>query len=160
DVHTNPKNDVIGDRALGANAEEVARLGSIMIRAMQAEGLAACGKHFPGHGDTAGGSHPELPLVEQPPERLPGLEPAPFRAAIDAQVAAIMTAHVLVPSLDERRPATLSHSIVTGLLRDELGFSGVIMTDDLGMKAISSEHPAPSAAVMAIEAGCDGIIMS
>src|SRR3954467_8567116 len=120
DIHTNPKNPVIGDRALAEKADEVARLGAAIVRALQAEGIAACGKHFPGHGDTSTDSHVELPLVEHPPERLREVEFAPFRAAIDAGVATIMTAHVLVPALDEQRPATLSKRVVTGLLREEL----------------------------------------
>jgi beta-N-acetylhexosaminidase len=159
DVHTNPKNPVIGDRALSARAEDVARLGTAIVRALQSEGVAACGKHFPGHGDTSTDSHLELPLVEHPLERLRGVEFLPFRAAIDAGVAMIMTAHVLMPALDERRPSTLSRRIVTGLLREELMFDGVILSDDLEMKAIAGEYPAPAAAVMAVEAGCDGILV-
>src|SRR6476660_6612137 len=133
DVHTNPKNPVIGDRALADTAAEVARLGSAIVRVLQAEGVAACGKHFPGHGDTSTDSHLELPLVEHPPERLREVEFEPFRAAIDAGVATIMTAHVLVPALDEKRPATLSKRVVTGLLREELHYDGVILSDDLEM---------------------------
>ena len=159
DVHTNPRNPVIGDRALAEEAEAVARLGSAIIRAMQAEGIAACGKHFPGHGDTATDSHLELPLVEHPPERLREIEFAPFRAAIEAQVATIMTAHVFVPALDEQNPATLSRAVVTGILREELKFSGVIVSDDLEMKAIANHHTVPSAAVQAIQAGCDGLLI-
>ena len=101
DIHTNPKNPVIGDRALAERAEDVARLGRVIIRALQDAGVAACGKHFPGHGDTSTDSHFELPLVEHPPDRLRAIEFEPFRAAIAEQVAFIMTAHVLVPSLDE-----------------------------------------------------------
>ena len=101
DIHTNPKNPVIGDRALAERAEDVARLGRVIIRALQGAGLAACGKHFPGHGDTSTDSHFELPLVEHAPDRLRAIEFEPFRAAIAEQVAFIMTAHVLVPSLDE-----------------------------------------------------------
>jgi beta-N-acetylhexosaminidase len=159
DVHTNPKNPVIGDRALAGKAEDVARLGRVIVRTLQAEGIAACGKHFPGHGDTSSDSHHELPLVEHPPERLREIEFAPFRAAIEAGVATIMTAHVLVPSLDETRPATLSPRIVSGILRDELQFEGVILSDDLEMKAIAGQYAVPAAAVMAIGAGCDGMLI-
>jgi beta-N-acetylhexosaminidase len=159
DVHTNPKNPVIGDRALAERADVVARLGSAIIRTLQAEGIAACGKHFPGHGDTSADSHHELPLVEHPPERLREIEFAPFAAAIEADVATIMTAHVFVPSLDEARPATLSPRIVTDILRRELRFPGVILSDDLEMKAIASQYAVPAAAVMAIEAGCDGMLI-
>src|SRR5438874_13221670 len=97
DIHTNSKNPVIGDRALAERADEVARLGAAIIRTLQAAGIAACGKHFPGHGDTSTDSHHELPLVEHPPERLREVELVPFKAAVDAQVATIMTAHVFVP---------------------------------------------------------------
>jgi beta-N-acetylhexosaminidase len=159
DVHTNSKNPVIGDRALAEKAEEVARLGSAIVRALQAEGVAACGKHFPGHGDTSQDSHLELPLVEHPPDRLRRVEFLPFAAAIEAGVATIMTAHVLVPSLDEKRPATLSSRVVTDLLRHELKYDGVILSDDLEMKAIVTEYAVPAAAVLAIEAGCDGALI-
>jgi beta-N-acetylhexosaminidase len=159
DVHTNPKNPVIGDRALAEQANEVARLGATIIRALQHEHVAACGKHFPGHGDTSTDSHFELPLVEHPPERLRELEFLPFKAAIQAQVATIMTAHVLVPALDEERPATLSPRIVSDILRAELGYDGVILSDDLEMKALANEYAVPAAAVMAIQAGCDGVLI-
>jgi beta-N-acetylhexosaminidase len=143
DIHTNPKNPVIGDRAFAERADDVARLGSIVIRALQSEGVAACGKHFPGHGDTSTDSHLELPLVEHPPDRLRAVEFEPFRAAIREQVAFIMTAHVLVPALDEDIPATLSPRIVQAILREELGFEGVILSDDLEMKAVSARTPVP-----------------
>jgi beta-N-acetylhexosaminidase len=159
DVMTNAKNPVIGDRALSTTADEVARLGAAIIRTLQAEGLAACGKHFPGHGDTSVDSHLELPLVEHPPDRLRAIEFVPFRAAVQADVATIMTAHVLVPSLDEDRPATLSRRVVTDLLRKELGYGGVILSDDLEMKAIAHTYEIPDAAVMAIDAGCDGVLI-
>src|SRR5712692_3498389 len=159
DIHTNPKNPVIGDRALAEKAEEVARLGAAIIRTLQGEGIAACGKHFPGHGDTSTDSHVELPLVAHPPDRLRAVELLPFKAAIDAGVATVMTAHVLVPSLDENRPASLSRRIVHDLLRDELKYEGVILSDDLEMKAIAAEYEVPSAAVLAIQAGCDGALI-
>ena len=159
DIHTNPKNPVIGDRALAETADGVARFGSAIVRALQGAGIAACGKHFPGHGDTSTDSHFELPLVEHPPDRLRRVEFVPFRAAIEAGVATIMTAHVLVPSLDERRPASLSRHVVYDLLRDELGFEGVILSDDLEMKAVAAEYAVPDSAVLAIEAGCDGILI-
>ena len=159
DIHTNPDNAVIGDRALSEKADDVARLGSVIVRTLQAEGVAACGKHFPGHGDTSTDSHHELPLVEHPPDRLRAVEFRPFQAAIEARVATLMTAHVLVPSLDEKRPATLSKRIVTDILRRELKYEGVILSDDLEMKAIAAEYEVPSAAVLAIEAGCDGMLI-
>ena len=159
DIHTNPKNPVIGDRALSEKSEEVARLGAAIVMALQGEGVAACGKHFPGHGDTQTDSHLELPLVEHPLERLRSVEFVPFRAAIAAGIATMMTAHVFMPALDETRPATLSRRIVFELLRDELNFEGVILSDDLEMKAIASAYAVPAAAVLAIGAGCDGILI-
>ena len=150
DIHTNPKNPIIGDRALAEDAEGVARLGTAIIESLQRHGVAACGKHFPGHGDTSVDSHLDLPLVEHPPDRIRRVELVPFRAAIKTGVAFIMTAHVLVPSLDEERPATLSRAIVQGMLRDELGFQGVILSDDLEMKAIAKSYPVPDAAVQAL----------
>src|SRR5262249_18986156 len=120
---------------------------------------AACGKHFPGHGDTSTDSHEELPLVEHPPDRLRAVEFEPFRAAIAEGVAFIMTAHVLVPSLDEQRPSTLSPAVVQRLLREELGFAGGILTDDLEMKGVSARYPVPEAAVAAIKAGCDALLI-
>jgi beta-N-acetylhexosaminidase len=159
DVHTNPKNPVIGDRALAGKAAEVATLGAAIVRALQDEHVAACGKHFPGHGDTSTDSHLELPLVEHPPERLRELEFLPFKAAIEAGVATIMTAHVLVPALDEKRPATLSPRIVSDILRAELKFDGVILSDDLEMKALANDYAVPEAAVLAIQAGCDGVLI-
>jgi beta-N-acetylhexosaminidase len=159
DIHTNPKNPVIGDRALADKAEDVARLGAAIIRTLQSEGIASCGKHFPGHGDTSTDSHVELPLVEHPPDRLRRVEFMPFRAAVEAGVATIMTAHVLVPAFDERRPASLSRRIVHDLLREELQYAGVILSDDLEMKAVAAQYEVPAAAVLAIEAGCDGALI-
>jgi beta-N-acetylhexosaminidase len=159
DIHTNPKNPVIGDRALAEDAESVARLGAAIVRGLQDNGVAACGKHFPGHGDTSVDSHLELPLVEHPPDRIRRVECVPFREAIRADVAFIMTAHVLVPSLDEARPATLSPRIVQAILREELGFDGVILSDDLEMKAVANAYAVPDAAVQALEAGCDGVLI-
>jgi beta-N-acetylhexosaminidase len=159
DVHTNPKNPIIGDRALAGSAEDVARLGTAIVRTLQDQGIAACGKHFPGHGDTTTDSHLELPLVVHPPEVLREREFRPFEAAIEAGVASIMTAHVLVPALDEEKPATLSKRIVQGILRDELKFAGVIWSDDLEMKALANDYAVPDAAVLAIAAGCDGVLI-
>jgi beta-N-acetylhexosaminidase len=159
DIHTNPKNAVIGDRALAEKAEEVARLGRVIVRTLQAEGVASCGKHFPGHGDTSQDSHFELPLVEHAPDRLRAVEFEPFRTAIRERVAFIMTAHVHVPSLDEERIATLSPRVVQQVLREELKFEGVILSDDLEMKAVTARIDVPSAAVQAINAGCDGVLI-
>ena len=159
DVLTNPKNPVIGDRSLAERAEDVARLGAAIIRTLQAEGIAASGKHFPGHGDTSVDSHFELPLVDHPPDRLEAVELVPFKAAIEADVASIMTAHILIPALDPERPGTLSKRIVAGMLKGELGYRGLVLSDDLDMKAISGRYTLEEATVMAIEAGCDAVLM-
>ncbi|CAN5806036.1 hypothetical protein BH24ACI5_BH24ACI5_02170 [soil metagenome] len=159
DVHTNPANPVIGDRSLADRAEEVARLGSVIIRTLQEEGIAASGKHFPGHGDTSVDSHLDLPLIEHDPERLDAVELVPFKAAIAADVASIMTAHILIPALDPDRPGTLSRRIVNDLLKQELGYQGLVLSDDLEMKAISGRFGMPEATVLAIEAGCDAVLM-
>ncbi len=158
DVLTNPANPVIGDRALSDDARQVGRLGAAVVRELQAAGVAACGKHFPGHGDTAVDSHVGLPVVEHPPDRLQAIEFEPFRAAISADVACLMTAHVLVPALDEQWPGTLS-PVVIGRLRDELGFRGVIFSDDLEMQALRARWPTPEAAVRAVAAGCDAVLV-
>ena len=159
DVRTNASNPVIGDRALSEDAAEVARLGAVLIRAMEAEGVAACGKHFPGHGDTSVDSHLDLPVVEHEPGRLREVELRPFRAAIAAGVAAIMTAHVRYPALDDVSPATLSPAVVTALLRDELAYEGLVASDDLAMGAIAKFQAPVPAAVAAIRAGCDLLLL-
>lgn len=159
DIHTNPKNPVIGDRALADRAEDVARLGTVIIRTLQSAGIAACGKHFPGHGDTSTDSHFEMPLLDHPPDRLEAVELVPFKAAIAADVASIMTAHILIPSLDEELPGTLSPRIVDGLLKKKLGFNGLVLSDDLEMKAITGKYGHSEATVQAIAAGCDAVLM-
>src|SRR5215203_2538098 len=140
DILTNASNPVIGDRALATDAEQVAKLGQVIIRTLQENGIAACGKHFPGHGDTSVDSHFELPLIEHPPDRIERVELVPFRAAIEAGVASIMTAHILIPALDTERPATLSRRVVTTMLKQELGYEGLVLSDDLEIKAISGRY--------------------
>ncbi len=160
DILTNPKNPVIGDRALAERAEDVARLGRAIITTLQAAGIAACGKHFPGHGDTSTDSHHELPLIEHPPDRLEAVELVPFKAAIEADVASIMTAHILIPALDEERPATLSpRDRRRPAEADSSGIGGLVLSDDLEMKAISARYGIPEATVAAIAAGCDAVLM-
>lgn len=159
DVHTNPANPIIGDRALAERAEDAARLGAAIIETLQQAGVAACGKHFPGHGDTSTDSHFELPVVEHDRRRLDAVELVPFTRAIAAGVATIMTAHVLVPELDREHPASFSRVIVQELLKDTLGYGGVVVSDDLGMKAVSDRWPAGPAAVAAIGAGCDLVLL-
>lgn len=159
DVHSNPKNPVIGDRALSDDPEVAARLGAAFIRAMQAAGVAACGKHFPGHGDTELDSHEALPVVEHDERRLEAVEFVPFRHAVAADVAAVMTAHVHARALDRDRIASLSPIVVTEWLKEKLGFGGVVVSDDLGMKAVSATTPLPQATVASLTAGCDVVLL-
>ncbi len=159
DVLTNPANPVIGDRAISERMEVVADLGRTIIEALQAAGIAACGKHFPGHGDTATDPHHTGAFVDHSPERLRAVEFVPFRAAIEADVASIMTAHVLVASTDDSRPASLSRRIVHDILREELGFDGLIISDDLDMRAVADTYTLDQSAVLAIEAGSDVVLL-
>lgn len=159
DILTNPDNPAIGDRALADEAQAVARLGAVIISALQANGVASCGKHFPGHGDTSVDSHKTLPVIEHDRQRLHAVELVPFKRAIDTGVAAIMTGHVLVPALDERAPATLSRAVVQDVLRGELGFDGVVLTDDLDMGALANWYDIAEIAVGSIGAGCDGLLL-
>jgi beta-N-acetylhexosaminidase len=155
DVDTNPKNPIIGDRSFGDDPGLVGRMGAAVIRGLQEGGVAACAKHFPGHGDTDVDSHLELPAVDHPRSRLDEVELPPFRRAIEAGVASIMTAHVVVRSLDEGLPATLSPRVVDALLRQEMKYGGVIVSDDLEMKAVAERWGVGPSAVKAAQAGCD-----
>jgi beta-N-acetylhexosaminidase len=133
----------------------VSKMGLATIAGLQDNGVVACGKHFPGHGDTELDSHHELPIVKQPAERLQEVELRPFIHAIDNRLAAIMTAHVVYTALDPAQPATLSHPILTGLLRNQLRFSGLIVTDDLLMGAIAARLGPGEASVETLRAGAD-----
>jgi beta-N-acetylhexosaminidase len=155
DVDTNPKNPVIGDRSFGDDPDLVARLGVAMIQGLQQNGVAACAKHFPGHGDTDLDSHLDLPAVDHPRSRLDDVELRPFRKAIEAGVATVMTSHILVREIDDARPATLSPTLISGLLRKELGFGGAVVTDDLAMGAVAKHWSPAQIAVLAAQAGCD-----
>jgi beta-N-acetylhexosaminidase len=155
DANVNPDNPVIGARSFGADAGLVARHTAAAVRGLQSTGIAACAKHFPGHGDTAVDSHLGLPVVDLDLDALRQRELLPFVAAIDTGVAVVMTSHIVLPRLDPDRPATMSHRILTGLLREELGFGGVIVTDALDMAGASGEIGIPAAAVRALAAGAD-----
>ena len=155
DVNVNADNPVIGTRSFGADAELAARHTAAWIRGLQSTGIAACAKHFPGHGDTAVDSHRGLPVVDVPIEVLEARELVPFVAAIEAGVATIMTSHIVLPALDRQSPATMSRAILTDLLRGRLGFPGVIVSDALDMAGASGEIGIPAAAVRALAAGAD-----
>ena len=141
DVDSNPDNPVIGDRSFGRDPAEVARHVAAFVQAHQACGMVACAKHFPGHGDTALDSHLDLPVVHKTREALMACEWVPFRESIRAGVSSVMTAHVVFPALDETYPATLSAKITRDVLRGELGFDGVVFSDDLDMKAVADRWP-------------------
>lgn len=159
DVHTNAQNPIIGDRAFGTEPEVAARRALAFARGLHAAGILACGKHFPGHGDTATDSHLELPRIDHSWERLEAVELLPFVRAAAANLPMLMTAHVVFAALDATRPATLSPDVVTGLLRVKLGYDGVIVSDDLDMNAIAAHMGVDVAAVGAIRAGCDVLLL-
>ncbi|MDB4972492.1 MAG: Beta-hexosaminidase [Myxococcaceae bacterium] len=158
DVDTNPANPVIGDRSFGATPEQVIEQAYAFARGLAASGVLACGKHFPGHGDTDLDSHLALPRLSHDRERLDRVELAPFRAA-RTRLPAIMTAHVVFESLAKGIPATLAPEVITGLLRHELAYDGAIISDDLEMKAIADHYGVEQAACLAIEAGCDTLLV-
>ncbi|MBK3647292.1 glycoside hydrolase family 3 protein [Streptomyces sp. MBT33] len=157
DVNSNAANPVIGVRSFGAEPGLVARHTAAYVTGLQSAGVAACTKHFPGHGDTAVDSHHALPRIDVPAEVLSERELAPFRAAIAAGTRAVMSAHILVPALDPDRPATLSHRILTDLLRRELNYDGLIVTDGMEMRAIAGTYGIERGSVLAIAAGADAI---
>ena len=160
DVNVNAQNPVIGVRSVGADPELVADLASAQLREMQKRGLSATVKHFPGHGDTATDSHVGLPLIDHSLEALDEFDLPPFRRAVAAGVVVIMPAHLMVPALDDSGvPATLSHPILTGLLREEIGFEGVIVTDSLAMEGVRTLFGDDRVPVEAILAGADQMLM-
>ena len=161
DVNNNPDNPIINVRSFGEDPAQVASLGAAFVRGIQDFGGIATGKHFPGHGDTDTDSHVGLPVIRASSARMDSLELVPFREAISAGLGGMMTAHITVPSLNGGGdlPATLSRDILTGLLRDRLGFDGLVFTDAMDMAAIDQTYGRGEAAVMAIEAGADVILM-
>jgi len=158
DVHSNPDNPVIGDRSLSSNPRQVAALGWAIIEGLRDGGIIPCGKHFPGHGDTTKDSHLELPVVEKDLTALRAVELPPFVHACRNQIESLMTAHVLYPSLDRDYPATLSQSIIGRLLREEIGYQGVVFGDDLEMNAISKNFSLAEAVLRSVRAGVDVLL--
>ncbi len=159
DVDTCPENPVIGDRSFGGSPTLVAKHGLAVIAGLQDHKMIACGKHFPGHGDTSADSHKTLPRITHHVNRLTDLELKPFIHAVDNRVACLMTAHVLYTHLDKKRPATLSKNIISQLLRKTLHFEGVVVTDDLEMKGITDRFTVAEAAVKAVSAGSDLVLI-
>jgi beta-N-acetylhexosaminidase len=159
DVDTNPANPVIGDRSFSRDPAAVARMGVALARGLEAGGVASCGKHFPGHGDTSVDSHLGLPSLPHGLDRLRAVELEPFAAYARAQLASVMTAHVVFEALEPGVPATMSRRVLTSLLREELGFTGVVVSDDLEMKAISDHFSVARAAVEGLKAGADQFLV-
>ena len=159
DIHTNPSNPIIGDRAFGTEPEQVCLMGAATIAGLHDHRVLACGKHFPGHGDTTADSHVELPVIHATRERLKDVELRPFQYAIDHGLQAMMTAHVHYPALDPTNPATLSHTILSGMLRQNMRFAGVIFSDDMEMRAILDHSNVGEAAVRSLQAGVDMLLV-
>ena len=162
DVNNNPGNPIINTRSFGENPQRVAEFVTAFVKGAEDNGALATAKHFPGHGDTAADSHIDLPVIPANRQRLEHLELVPFRAAISTGVSSVMTGHLSVPAIepDANTPATLSHSILTGLLRKELGYNGLIVTDAMEMGGITVRYAPGEAAVRAVEAGVDCVLMS
>jgi beta-N-acetylhexosaminidase len=155
DVDTNPQNPVIAHRSFGADPELVSRLGCAVIDGIQSQGVAACGKHFPGHGDTSQDSHLHLPRLPHSMDRLSRIELPPFQAAVRAGVAMIMTAHVIFEPIDAKFPATMSKPVLDGILRKQLGFDGVVISDAMEMKAIAANFSVDEVVTRGALAGLD-----
>lgn len=159
DVFSNPNNTVIGDRSYSSDPETAAWAAALVAGGLRDSGTIAAGKHFPGHGDTAADSHTELPVIDKTRGEWEQSDAVPFRKAIQSGVPVIMVGHILMSSLDAENPASLSHTVVTGVLREQMGFDGVVCTDDLTMGAISDAYGIGEAAVRAVEAGCDLLLI-
>ncbi|MBI2346119.1 MAG: beta-N-acetylhexosaminidase [Deltaproteobacteria bacterium] len=159
DLNTNPDNPIIGDRAFNADPKIVAELGCRMIRGLQDGGVIPCGKHFPGHGDTPEDSHLTMPIMPATWDRLRTFELVPFKAAIEVRVPMLMTAHILYHVIDPELPVTLSRRAIFTLLREELRYQGVVVTDDLQMGAIARHWPVDEASIRALAAGCDLVLI-
>jgi beta-N-acetylhexosaminidase len=159
DVNDEPDNPVIGRRAFGADPQLVTEMGLAFADGLEPTGVVATGKHFPGHGHTTVDSHYALPVVDRTRRQLERIDFVPFQAAVDAGIEVIMTAHVVYTALDRREPATLSRPILTGILREQMGFDGVVVTDSLSMEAITEQRSRGEAAVVAILAGADMVLI-
>jgi beta-N-acetylhexosaminidase len=159
DLHTNPQNPVIGNRSFGPRADAAVDHALAFWRGLREASVLGCAKHFPGHGDTHADSHLELPTVAHDERRLREVELAPFAAAARAGIEAIMTAHVLYPAWDAKLPATLSRRIAHDILRGELGFAGMLVSDDLGMRAVADHYPVEELVVQSLLAGVDHFLV-
>ncbi len=159
DINTNPDNPIIGDRAFSTEPKRAAELALAFARGMSSADILPCGKHFPGHGDTSEDSHLQLPRIDRDRQGLEAIELLPFRRAAEVRLPILMTAHVIFSAIDDKLPATLSPSVVGSLLRDEIGYQGLVVSDDLDMKAIAEHYGIAEAAERAILAGCDVLLL-
>ncbi len=155
DVDTNPANPIIAARSFGRTPELVSELGVALAAGLESAGVGACGKHFPGHGDTSQDSHLELPRLPHSLERLEQVELKPFAAAVRAKIPSLMTAHVVFEPLDSVYPATMSRAVLHGLLREKMAFDGMIVTDDIEMRAIADHYGVEETVVRGLNAGVD-----
>ncbi len=160
DVNSNPANPVIGDRSFGDDPEQVSTMGIKVMQHIKQEGVIPVVKHFPGHGDTDTDSHLDLPVILKTEDELDSLELKPFADAIDAGADVVMVAHILFPALDEELPSSLSPAVITDQLRNKLGFDGVVITDDLTMRAIANRYGMGEAAVLSLKAGTDILLVA
>lgn len=160
DINSNPKNPVIGVRSYGTTPEEVIRFATLMMQGLEQGGIVSCLKHFPGHGDTATDSHLGLPRVDKTADQLKDFEMLPFQALIELGAPMIMTTHILYPAIDPEYPATMSRRILSEMLRQQLGFTGVIVTDCVEMNAIKDHYSSAAGGVMAVHAGADMVCVS
>ncbi|WP_223067915.1 beta-N-acetylhexosaminidase [Paenibacillus caui] len=159
DINSNPDNPVIGDRSFGAKADTVTKHGIAVMKGIQSEGVAAVVKHFPGHGDTSVDSHLELPVVNKSLKNLESFELLPFKSAIQNDTDAVMVAHLLIPKIDNKFPASMSSKIITDLLRNSLHYDGVVITDDMTMGGIIKHFGIAEAAVKSVQAGSDLVLV-
>jgi beta-N-acetylhexosaminidase len=159
DIHSNPANPVIGARSFGSTSEQVIVAALAFMSGLQSEQVLPCGKHFPGHGNTGQDSHHELPVLQEDLAALRARELKPFQAAIDAGIPMLMTSHLMLPKLDPKEPVTLSRALNHDLLRAELGFEGVLVSDDIGMRAVSHLFDDPAAAARLLQAGTDMLMV-
>lgn len=160
DINSNPDNPVIGDRSFGTTPKRVTDMGLAALESIRGQGVVPVVKHFPGHGDTSVDSHLELPVVNKTLAQLKAFEWVPFQAAVEDGADMVMVAHILFPKIDPSHPASLSKTIITDELRSELGFQGVVITDDMTMGAISEHYGLAEAAVTSVKAGSDIILLA
>ncbi|MEK4085903.1 beta-N-acetylhexosaminidase [Psychrobacillus sp. FSL K6-1415] len=160
DINSNPDNPIIGDRSFGKDAELVSELGLQMMKGIQSEQVISVIKHFPGHGDTAVDSHKELPIIQKSLEELQALELIPFKHAVEQGADVVMVGHILLPKIDSTYPASISERIITDVLREQLGYEGIIITDDMTMKAILNNLEIGESAVSAVKAGNDIVLVA